>query len=191
MKRQKNQFLLLVILLVIGIGAFFGVRQMNQNREEKEEGQAEDGKQPIEVYVVEADDIVGFSYDNASGEKVEFYKNEEQWLCRDHEDADLSEDAIESALGIVSSVTANAIIEDGAIEEFGLDVPSAVISVNTGGETVTFTFGMQNSMTQEYYFTINEDNSRIYAGDGAILSLTESAYEDYLVLPVSYNVEEE
>ena len=57
MQNQKKQFIILVILLVVCVGAWLGIRAYNDRAQEKEEKETEAKK--ITVAEINADDIHG------------------------------------------------------------------------------------------------------------------------------------
>ena len=79
MQRQKKQFLVMVILLVIGIFAYLGVRFYNDKQEEKKAAEEEQSKTLVTDF--KSDDITSFSY-QYEGELLEFVKEDGTWYYK-------------------------------------------------------------------------------------------------------------
>lgn len=149
MQKQKKQFVIILILLIVCAGAFLGVRYYNQKQEEKEK--AEEEAETITVTDLETDAITAFSY-YLDGEQLSFTKSGEDWIYDGDAAIDMDESTIDSMLSAAASLTAEDEI-NGAddLSEYGLDQPSNTIVLATAEGAVTLYLGDKNTILSEYY----------------------------------------
>ena len=91
MQNQKKQFIILVILLVVCVGAWLGIRAYNDRAQEKEEKETEAKK--ITVAEINADDITAFSYES-DGAELSFTNTDGTWTYDGDPSIPLDQDAV-------------------------------------------------------------------------------------------------
>ncbi len=159
MQNQKKQFIILVILLVVCVGAWLGIRAYNDRAQEKEEKETEAKK--ITVAEINANDITAFSYES-DGAELSFTNTDGTWTYDGDPSIPLDQDAVVSLLSNVEKVTAEDKIEDyDDISDYGFDAPTQTIHVTTNEKEYVFTFGMNNSLLGQDYL-MSEGDDTVY-----------------------------
>lgn len=175
MQKQKKQFIIFLILLVVCAGAYLGVRIYNDHAEKKEEEQA--AEEEITVAEITAEDITAFSYD-FEGTELSFTKTEDGWIYDADSAVSLDQSSISAMLSNLVSLKAADKVEDyDDISEYGFDEPSRVITVTTEEKTYTFTFGMTNSILSQDYLMMDSDET-VYLVSTTIKNAFEKSVAD-------------
>lgn len=157
MQRQKKQFLIMVILLVVGVAAYIGIRVYNDRQAEKKA--AEEEAEKIKVTELNRDDIIRFSY-LYEGETLEFEKEDDTWYYTADKSILLDGDQISSMLGTASSLTAATEVTDyDSLADYGLEEPSNTITLQTTDTTITLYVGDTNEMLSQYYVKKDGDDA--------------------------------
>lgn len=156
MSRELKRVILMVLVLAALVGSYFLVKNMNEQKQAKEEQEAQESN--ITVKETKMEDITGFSY-LVSGDEISFQKKDNQWVLEKDNSVNIDQDAIKTLLQGLSSIQAQNTISQNNVdmEGFGLNTPTNIIKVTTPSGTDTYTFGIQNSLTQQYYLRLNED----------------------------------
>lgn len=180
MQKQKKQLLGLLILLVVLILAYAGIRFYNQRQEEKKTEQQE--AETIRVTELETGDITSFSY-QLDGMTLSFTKNDTEWNYDGDSTVDIEEDQIETMLGKAADITAaEEISEYDNLAEYGLKEPSNVITLHTQAGITTIYVGNQNEMTSQYYVRTG-DRDTVYVVDALKISGFNKSVEELTVEP--------
>ena len=146
MSRQKRQMIVMIVLLAVLAGAYFGVRQYRKVLANKP---AEDTS--VTVLSASAEDLVSFSY-ILDGEEYAFEKNDDVWYATDDPDRTLIQYKVKAMANALTPLAATQAIEQVTDpEQYGLIEPSLVITANTSEGSFTFYVGDQNDLTGEYY----------------------------------------
>lgn len=164
MERQKKQFVLLVVLLIIGLGLFAFIKLYTQKQEEKE---AEE-EAAATVYITRADseDVTAFSY-QLEGETLSFRYDGSNWTYDGDETVDIDEDALNTMVEAVSCLVAEEVIkEQGEPADYGLEEPANVITLTVGTENISINVGDENEILSLYYVNTSASNE-IYLVDNA------------------------
>lgn len=149
MQRQKKQFIVMVILLVIGILAYLCVRFYNEKQEEKKAAEEEQNK--IVVTDFKSEDMTGFSY-QYEGETLEFVKEDGTWYYKGDHGISLDQDLISSLLDSVAELNAETKVSDyETLADYGLDKPQNTIVLTAQAGTATLLLGNKNEMLSQYY----------------------------------------
>lgn len=183
MKRQKKQFIALLIVLILCVAAYGLVMLYNKKNEEAKTDSEEAAK--ISLTDFDTEDVTAFSYVQ-DGVTLSFTKDGEEWKYDADQSVDLKESAVESLLSSAASLTATEKVEDaGTVSDYGLDEPSNTITITTKAGTTTLYIGSCNDMLNQYYVA-REGDENIYLVDSttatifnkSIESLTETDTED-------------
>ena len=135
MKKQKIQFIVILIVLAVLIAATFGMKWYNKNKEE--EKTAEEEASTIYISKVDVDTITAFSYE-VDHVTYTFTKDGDTWTYDGDTSLDMDEEAIDSMLSTLSSLTAIEEISDYTdLKEFGFDQPEDLISYTTSEGSVS------------------------------------------------------
>lgn len=172
MKKQKIQFIVILIVLAVLIAATFGMKWYNKNKEEEktaEEKTAEEEASTIYISKVDVDTITAFSYE-VDHVTYTFTKDGDTWTYDGDTSLDMDEEAIDSMLATLSSLTAIEEISDYTdLKEFGFDQPEDLISYTTSEGSVSLFVGNKNDTLNAYY---------IISADGGSIYLTETSLAD-------------
>ena len=149
MKKQKIQFIVILIVLAVLIAATFGMKWYNKNKEE--EKTAEEEASTIYISKVDVDTITAFSYE-VDHVTYTFTKDGDTWTYDGDTSLDMDEEAIDSMLSTLSSLTAIEEISDYTdLKEFGFDQPEDLISYTTSEGSVSLFVGNKNDTLNAYY----------------------------------------
>lgn len=161
MMKQNKGLIILLVLLVILVGALFGIRHFNQVASDKEK--AEVSANDITLEQNDISEITGFSY-QVSGNTISFEKKEDTWYNAEDSSLSLDQDAVSALAQNLTSVIAKRELtgEEVDLDGFGLNQPSNEITITTAKGICTLTFGMENELTNQYYMMVNHDESKVY-----------------------------
>ena len=174
MNKQKKQFVGLIVVLVVLVMAYFALTKINKNEQNNSETE-----ESIEVLTVDTSQVESLSF-IIDDENYIFHKDSDyNWICENDKTADIDEDAINSLISALESVTAKEEVEDTTYEDdFGFDSPGNVITVGTSGENHTLTIGNYNELLSEYYLKV--DGEKVYLIDSSLVTAFNQSYEDLL-----------
>jgi len=169
-KKQKKQFIVVFILLVIfGVG-YFAVDKFYDDEKAKEEESLAAVENNKEVVFELGGDIVEVSYKSQSID-VTLVKIDDAWRnIKEGSNAIDSSKLESSILGVFTKITCNNKIENPEdTSQYGFDEPlSQGTIVLDNGKTHSFVIGMQNEFdTSQYYLMINDD-ANVYVVDSAL-----------------------
>ncbi|MCR5178782.1 MAG: DUF4340 domain-containing protein [Lachnospiraceae bacterium] len=157
MKRKKAGLLIILVVLVLLIGAFFGLRKYNEIQDEKDSAD-----ESVSVLDIDTADVTEYSVTNSYGEFI-FTRSEDGWLgSGDAAGIDkLDIDEIESRLGDACTFTADyAIDEPLDLSEYGLDDPDITVTLKTKSRgDIELLYGDENSSVHMRYVLVNGDDN--------------------------------
>ncbi|MBQ4531056.1 MAG: DUF4340 domain-containing protein [Lachnospiraceae bacterium] len=159
MKKNK-QLIIVILLLVVCVGGYFGVKAYNANQEKKEEAKT---MTPVNLQV---SDITSFSYVN-EGETLSFERDGENWIYTGDTSIDLSEDSVEGMLEKACTLTSTNKMTAENLSDYGFDEPTNVITLNTANDTIVIKIGMFNNILSQYYIAIG-DSTELYLVDSTV-----------------------
>jgi uncharacterized membrane protein len=178
MKKQKIQFIVILIVLAVLIAATFGMKWYNKNKEE--EKTAEEEASTIYISKVDVDTITAFSYE-VDHVTYTFTKDGDTWTYDGDTSLDMDEEAIDSMLATLSSLTAIEEISDYTdLKEFGFDQPEDLISYTTSEGSVSLFVGNKNDTLNAYYI-ISADGGSIYLTETSLADAFSKTIEDLTV----------
>ena len=172
MEKQKKQVLILAVLLLVLVVAYFAIHIYNGKQEEKESAKEEAEK----IYVTNdaVEDITAFSY-VLDGETLSFTKSGDEWTYDGDTSCNLDESVIETMLGKIASITADECLSDS----YGLDAPSGQVTLTTDEQTVTLFIGNRNAITGSYYLKIDGDD-KVYLVSSTVATACTKSISDLL-----------
>ena len=174
MKKQKIQFIVILIVLAVLVAATFGMKWYNKNKEEKKT--AEEEASTIYISKTDPDTITAFSYE-IDQVTYSFTKNGDTWTYDGDPSVDIDEDKVNTMLETFSSLTATDEIESDNLAEFGLDQPTDLISYTTADGSVPIYVGNQNEMLGSYYVMTGEDG-KVYLTTTSLADVFSKTVED-------------
>lgn len=167
---KKKQMIVGIVLLILCIGGYFGVKAYNAHQEKKQEAEA---MKPVSIAV---SDITGFSYVK-DDTVLEFKKDGEDWVYTGDTSMDIDEASVEEMLATVCDVTSTEKITAENLSDYGFDEPTNIITLDTAEGTTTVKLGMYNEMVSKYYLSIN-DSTELYLIGSEIISGFDKSAED-------------
>ena len=162
-KKIKGVWILSGALILL-LAVYFGMRAWNQNREEKEEQQAE--ADTVHVTETAAADIVSLKFDVGSGE-MEFTKENDTWYYASDRDFPLAQSYPEDMAAAAGNIIADRELTDGdALEDYGLDEPVYTLEyTDSEGNVTQVCFG---NTTGDYYYVTVGDTGKVYTVESTI-----------------------
>lgn len=171
---KSKQLIIGVIILVLCVGGYFGLRAYNANEEKKEAAKT------VTPVGVNQDEVTGFTYMYDDGILI-FEKDGDNWLYKDNTELDMSEDTISSMLEAVCTVTSEEMVTAENLSDYGFDTPENTITLITAEGTTEIAVGMYNDMLSKYYININGSND-MYLISGDMVTAFERSLDDLTVV---------
>lgn len=165
MKKQKIQMIVIVVILLLGIVAYFVANQYTKKQEQRDKDSETQGQ--VSLSVIDPDSVDAFSY-IVDGTTYSYTKSGDTWTCENDTTLKLDSDSIATLLGNLKKITAAEAIDSyDSLSDYGLDQPQNTITVTCGGETTTIDIGDYNEMLKEYYIKLSGDD-KVYLMDSTL-----------------------
>ena len=175
MKGKRLQVIGLIVLLLLLVGAYLGLRYYNQ----KEEAEPENVTETVTVLSWDMDEVDVLSYD-LDGETVSLVKEEGAWHLEGNREAALQQDLVNRMLVILAPLYGVAKLDaPGSLEEYGLENPSQTIRIHTAQGEAVILVGDKNSLTG-YYYLKREGEDFIYAVESGTATVCSYSVENLL-----------
>ena len=176
MKKSTKLVSAVVVLAVLG-GVYAGLNTYVSKEEKTESSSEEESK--TEVFFVKTDDIksLGFIVDKKA---VTFEKKDDSWVKEDETAFPVNQTTLDSAASAIETVEADRVLEDVEdLTEYGLDSPSNTVTVDTDDGTTKFNIGDENTSTNQYYISKDDDDSTVYVVAADTVSPFMNSLYDY------------
>ena len=176
MKKSTKLVSAVVVLAVLG-GVYVGLNTYVSKEEKTESSSEEESK--TEVFSVKTDDIksLGFIVDKKA---VTFEKKDDSWVKKDETAFPVNQTTLDSAASAIETVEADRVLEDVEdLTEYGLDSPSNTVTVDTADGTTKFNIGDENTSTNQYYISRDDDDSTVYVVAADTVSPFMNSLYDY------------
>ena len=176
MKKSTKLVSAVVVLAVLG-GVYVGLNTYVSKEEKAESSSEEESK--TEVFSVKTDDIksLGFIVDK---KEVTFEKKDDSWVKKDETAFPVNQTTLDSAASAIETVEADRVLEDVEdLAEYGLDSPSNTVIVDTADGTTKFNIGDENTSTNQYYISRDDDDSTVYVVAADTVSPFMNSLYDY------------
>lgn len=171
---KKKQMIAGIVLLILCIGGYFGVKAYNSSQEKKQEAEI---MKPVGIEVA---DVTGFSYVNNGG-ILSFEKDGEDWIYTGDTSMDMNEESIEGMLEKVCGVSSTEKITAEDLSDYGFDEPANTITLDTAEGSTVVRIGMYNEIVSKYYLSI-DGSTELYLVDSSIVTGFEQSIEDLEVV---------
>lgn len=176
----------MLILLLVCIVAYLGLRFVNQNQSKKEAQEKAAGE--IVVTAIEQEQIIEFSYQQ-EGETLTFVKEDETWYCQTDKTIAIDQDKITSMLDAVVSVKAEERISDYEnLSDYGLEEPSQTVKLKLQDQVITLQWGEMNSILGWDYLQ-KEGEDTVYLVETSIKTTFEKSLADLTVVETTTETE--
>ena len=176
MKKSTKLVSAVVVLAVLG-GVYVGLNTYVSKEEKAESSSEEESK--TEVFSVKTDDIKSLEF-IVDKKEVTFEKKDDSWVKKDETAFPVNQTTLDSAASAIETVEADRVLEDVEdLAEYGLDSPSNTVIVDTADGTTKFNIGDENTSTNQYYISRDDDDSTVYVVAADTVSPFMNSLYDY------------
>ncbi len=107
-------------------------------------------------------------------------KKDDSWVKKDETAFPVNQTTLDSAASAIETVEADRVLEDVEdLTEYGLDSPSNTVTVDTADGTTKFNIGDENTSTNQYYISKDDDDSTVYVVAADTVSPFMDSLYDY------------
>ena len=176
MKKSTKLVSAVVVLAVLG-GVYVGLNTYVSKEEKAESSSEEESK--TEVFSVKTDDIKSLEF-IVDKKVVTFEKKDDSWVKKDETAFPVNQTTLDSAASAIETVEADRVLEDVEnLAEYGLDSPSNTVIVDTADGTTKLNIGDENTSTNQYYISRDDDDSTVYVVAADTVSPFMNSLYDY------------
>ena len=176
MKKSTKLVSAVVVLAVLG-GVYVGLNTYVSKEEKTESSSDEESK--TEVFSVKTDDIKSLEF-IVDKKEVTFEKKDDSWVKKDETAFPVNQTTLDSAASAIKKVEADRVLEDVEnLAEYGLDSPSNTVIVDTADGTTKLNIGDENTSTNQYYISRDDDDSTVYVVAADTVSPFMNSLYDY------------
>ena len=176
MKKSTKLVSAVVVLAVLG-GVYVGLNTYVSKEEKAESSSEEESK--TEVFSVKTDDIKSLEF-IVDKKEVTFEKKDDSWVKKDETAFPVNQTTLDSAASAIETVEADRVLEDVEnLAEYGLDSPSNTVIVDTADGTTKLNIGDENTSTNQYYISRDDDDSTVYVVAADTVSPFMDSLYDY------------
>lgn len=159
MKKSTKLVSAVVVLAVLG-GTYVGLNTYVSKEEKTESSSEEESK--TEVFSVKTDDIKSLEF-IVDKKETTFEKKDDSWMKKDETAFPVNQTTLDSAASAIEKVEADRVLKKvDDLTEYGLDSPSNTVTVDTSDGTTKFNIGDENTSTNQYYISKDDDDSTVY-----------------------------
>lgn len=176
MKKSTKLVSAVVVLAVLG-GVYVGLNTYVSKEEKAESSSEEESK--TEVFSVKTDDIKSLEF-IVDKKEVTFEKKDNSWVKKDETAFPVNQTTLDSAASAIETVEADRVLEGVEdLAEYGLDSPSNTVTVDTADGTTKLNIGDENTSTNQYYISRDDDDSTVYVVAADTVSPFMNSLYDY------------
>ena len=176
MKKSTKLVSAVVVLAVLG-GVYVGLNTYVSKEEKAESSSEEESK--TEVFSVKTDDIKSLEF-IVDKKEVTFEKKDDSWVKKDETAFPVNQTTLDSPASAIETVEADRVLEDVEnLAEYGLDSPSNTVIVDTADGTTKLNIGDENTSTNQYYISRDDDDSTVYVVAADTVSPFMNSLYDY------------
>lgn len=173
MKRQKIQFLVLLLLLVICAAGYFFIKNMDFP-DDTEETTIE-----VEVTKVDTNKITELKYTSETGD-LDFIKENDKWVEAHDKTIAMNQSSITSLLDSISNLSTEDVIDEP--EELSVygsdDSTSNITAILSDGTSVVLTIGDNLTIKDEYYVQLAGD-AKVYLIKSNVITAFNKPISDF------------
>ena len=173
MKKNKGLFILIAVLVVL-LGVYFGLQSWNKSKTEEKEKEEEAAV--VHVTDTAAEDIVSMKFDVGNGE-MSFAKEDGTWSYTPDPDFPLAQSYPGTMAEAVGNITAERELSDGdELADYGLDEPVYTVGYTDADGNVTDVY-FGNMTGDNYYVTVG-DEGKVYTVASTVLDSFNYTLDD-------------
>lgn len=173
MKKNKGLFILIAVLVVL-LGVYFGLQSWNKSKTEEKEKEEEAAV--VHVTDTAAEDIVSMKFDVGNGE-MSFAKEDGTWSYTPDPDFPLAQSYPGTMAEAVGNITAERELSDGdELADYGLDEPVYTVGYTDADGNVTDVY-FGNMTGDNYYVTVG-DEGKVYTVASTVLDSFSYTLDD-------------
>lgn len=174
MKKQRIQLILIVIVLILLIGGYFWVKNMNTQKEADKKNESS----AVSVTNVVQDDVTEMEY-LKDGKTITLIREGTLWYDKEDKGITLQQSDINTMLSYACSISTETVIEQPQeLSEYGLDNLYNTISLTLKDSSVVqIMIGDYLSISGEYYAMTSGD-SMVYTIPSYYVSAFDKSIED-------------
>lgn len=161
MKTKKRTLVVLLVLILALGGALFWMNRSNTQAEEAASAAAE-GNIPLSSFAAGDLEKIQYTY---QGETLTLDYDSSRWTLEEDPDYHLDESACNTMVTALAALNAKRQLTAQPGEDYGLNDPAVTVTVTAAGETNTFVFGTENTVTGDLYVQKAGDDA-VYAVPG-------------------------
>ncbi len=179
MKKQKIQLIIIIVLLVVFVGGYFGLKKYNKVKDEEASTDSYEVLTLDESTINEINIVTTTDSDTAT---LDLVKKDDTWVLSSDESQNIDQDLVTTMLDTVNDVTANNEITDVTdFDQYGLETPCKVITLTAeDGTTTVINIGDYSSSASRYYARIG-DNATVYLVASTLNSAFDKSEDDLIV----------
>ena len=163
---------MLLLVLILLLAAYFGIRLWNKKQEEKQEAK----KEAEIIYITDLKELTGINYDVGDG-SITLEKQGDGWIYTMDQDFPLAQSYPEQMAETFGKLKADRELEDGdELAAYGLDEPVYTVELTDSDGTVT-TLYFGNLVDDFYYVTVN-DKVKVYTVSATVIDDLQYTIED-------------
>lgn len=152
--KQRTLVILLVLTLAVG-GALFALTRYNAK---VEQAASEAANGAISLSAFAAEDLTQITY-TYNGETLTLNYSDGEWTLEGDEAYHLDSTSCNTMVTALSALNAKRELSAEEGEDYGFDEPVVTVSVTAAGQTNTFAFGAENTVTGDIYVQKNSESS--------------------------------
>lgn len=161
MKTKKRTLVVLLVLILALGGALFWMNRSNTQAEEAASAAAE-GNIPLSSFAAGDLEKIQYTY---QGETLTLDYDSGRWTLEEDPDYHLDESACNTMVTALAALNAKRQLTAQPGEDYSLNDPAVTVTVMAAGETNTFVFGAENTVTGDLYVQKAGDDA-VYAVPG-------------------------
>lgn len=171
MKAKQRTILLLVALVIIAAAALALLTRANEKTEQAESAAAE-GSIPLSSFDMDELSEMAITY---NGETLTIQSTEEGWVLAEDTTYHLDETSCNTMRTALADLNALRELIAQSGEDYGMEEPQVTVRVTAAGQTNTFYFGAQNSITGDVYVQKEGSDAvyTVYASKLSCFALTK------------------
>lgn len=173
MKKKRIQLIVLIIICLLCIGAYFLVKHLDLSETE------ETAPEAAVVTDFSSEEVQSLSV--TGDHTLNFVKEEDTWYNADDREMNLDQTKISALINNINHITTDTVVEAPEdLAEYGLDNPVRTITAGLeNGSSVILYVGNANDITGDYYIRM-EGNGQVYAVSSYIVTAFDREPADFI-----------